>query len=93
LLRPRGALFLSLLESTTHPDYELDDWGAPGNRAHFTCYSKSEIQDLLKAAGFRQIEFSIVPSNVYESMPRLLERGVHLYQVIATTPSQPTSGQ
>ena len=55
--------------------------------------SWSDFCDLLKAAGFRQIEFSIVPSNVYESMPRLLERGVHLYQVIATTPSQPTSGQ
>ncbi len=82
LLVPGGILFLSLIRSTMVAEYVVPDWGGiPNNPAFFSCYGKDELKERLERAGLGEIEFFDVSSPFYESMPRLVERGVHLYQV------------
>lgn len=84
LLAPGGVLFLSLARSTRVAGYVLPDWGGvPGNEVLFTCYGEEEITALLEQAGLGSIERFRLSAPVYERMPRLIEREVSLYQVLA----------
>jgi 2-polyprenyl-3-methyl-5-hydroxy-6-metoxy-1,4-benzoquinol methylase len=84
LLKSRGVLFLSLLESSKYSEYIIENWGGRDNNpVLFTCYSHAEITSLLKEAGFKKIEVHQVASELYETLPRLVERGVKHYQVLA----------
>lgn len=84
LLKPGGVLFLGLIKSTKLDEYIIPDWGGvENNPVLFTCYGESEIEARLREAGFDHVEFYYTPSPLYENMPRLVERGVSMYQVIA----------
>jgi hypothetical protein len=84
LLKPEGVLFLGLIKSTKLDEYVIPDWGGlEDNPMLFTCYEESDIEARLHEAGFGHVEFHYTPSPVYETMPRLVERGVRTYQVIA----------
>jgi SAM-dependent methyltransferase len=86
LLKPRGILFLGLIKSTKLDEYVIPDWGGlEDNPVLFTCYNESEIEACLNEAGFDNVEFHYTASPVYETMPRLVERRVTAYQVIART--------
>lgn len=86
LLNIKGVLFLMIIESNKVSEYCIDNWGGvPNNKVLFTCYSQSEISKLLADAGFTKIEihFSAAKSKKYEDIPRLTERGVIGYEVLA----------
>lgn len=84
LLVPGGVLFLSLIESDRLEDYVIDDWGGvPDNPLLFTCMSPAEIAARLERAGFSASESLRIPSRVYDTLPRLVERGVRMHQVLA----------
>lgn len=84
LLKHEGALFLSLIVSSKLKEYIIEDWGGKeGNEMLFTCYKPKEIERLLKIAGFKNIQFYEIKSELYESLPRLVERGVSHFQVLA----------
>lgn len=84
LLRKDGVLFLSLIKSFKHAEYIIEDWGGEkGNQMLFTCYDPAIIENLLKVAGFKNIQIHEIKSALYENMPRLIERGVSHYQVLA----------
>jgi hypothetical protein len=75
---------MSLIGSARVSEYVIEDWcGLEDNPVLFTCYSQDEIDDLLARAGFVERNFLRVTSAVYEQMPRLVERGVRIYQVLA----------
>lgn len=84
LLKSRGVLFLSLIESSKYSEYIIEDWGGrENNPVLFTCYSHEEISTRLKEAGFKSVEIHHVASELYENLPRLVERGVKHYQILA----------
>ncbi len=84
LLKRRGMLFLSLIESNKFPEYVIENWGGQENNpVLFTCYSPEEITRELKDAGFVEVEIHRVESELYANLPRLVERGVKHYQVLA----------
>lgn len=84
LLRPAGVLFFDLVSSSKHREYVIEDWGSVAeNPVLFTCYGEAEIEAHLREAGFRDIEIFHTHSRLYEELPRLVERGVKLYQVAA----------
>lgn len=84
LLVPGGLLFLALIRSAKHREYVIDDWGGvAGNPALFTCWDPGEIAALLGETGFGEVEELGVRSELYERLPRLVERGVSLFQVVA----------
>ncbi|MCM2281332.1 MAG: methyltransferase domain-containing protein [Bdellovibrionaceae bacterium] len=86
LLRHPGVLFMSLIRSSKVAEYSIEDWGGrPNNPLLFTCYQPAEIEALLRAAHFKRIEFQEIRSKLYEELPRLTERGVSHYQVMAFT--------
>lgn len=84
LLKPKGVLFLSLLESDKFPEYTIENWGGKDNNpVLFTCYSPDEITSELKDVGFGKVEIHRVHSDLYANLPRLVERGVKHYQLLA----------
>lgn len=84
LLRDDGVLFMSLIKSSKVSEYVIEDWaGRSNNPVLFTCYNEDEIKSALSDVGFREIEFFEVKSELYENIPRLVERGVTQYQVLA----------
>lgn len=84
VLKKGGVLFLSLLKSTKFDEYIIEDWGGkPGNSVLFTCYQPEVITQMLLNAGFRDVQIHEVRSKLYEELPRLVERGVSHFQVIA----------
>lgn len=84
LLKNQGLLFLSLIESTKFPEYIIENWGGQENNpVLFTCYSPEKMALLLKQVGFQKVEVHRIDSELYRSMPRLVERGVSHYQVLA----------
>lgn len=84
LLEINGVLYLTLIKSEIHDEYYIENWGGKeGNRVLFTCYSEDEFKDLLNQAGFSSIEFSIIKSELYEKLPRLVERKVKTYHITA----------
>ncbi len=85
LLRPDGVLFLGLLRSRKVREYVIENWGGqPDNPMLFTCYDPEEIKKLLLEAGFARVDAHPFPSSkIYETMPRLLERGVSGYLILA----------
>lgn len=84
LLKEDGVLFLSLIRSSKVTEYIIEDWGGkPGNSVLFTCYQSEEISQLLNDAGFRYIKIYEIGSKLYEELPRLVERGVTHFQVVA----------
>jgi len=84
LLRSSGVLFMALIKSSKVPEYVIQDLGGrPNNPLLFTCYQFDEIEKLLKNAGFRTVKFHEVESPLYKNMPRLVERGVSQYQLLA----------
>ena len=90
VLRPGGLLFLSLIRSTQVDGYTIDDWGGePENPVRFTCHEPSAITQLLHDAGFRDVECGRTPSVIYDDLPRLRERGVRTYHVLARARSDP----
>jgi 2-polyprenyl-3-methyl-5-hydroxy-6-metoxy-1,4-benzoquinol methylase len=85
LLRPQGILFLSMIDSNKVRDYVVQDWGGrENNPVLFTCYAKEEAERILRSVGFTGVEFHAIRSELYEKLPRLVERGVTGYQVVAT---------
>jgi SAM-dependent methyltransferase len=87
-LRPGGLLYLGLIESTQVDEYEVEGFGDPDVKMPFVCWSPEELSGLLEEAGFAEVEILRVPSLLYESLPRLLERGVRAYQVAARRPTR-----
>lgn len=86
LLKQPGVLFMSLIRSSKFTEYVVEDWGGqPNNPLLFTCYEPSEIEDMLKNSGFSKIEIHQIGSKLYENLPRLVERGVSHYQILAFT--------
>ena len=84
LLKHEGVLFLSLLQSSKLKEYIIEDWGGkPGNSVLFTCYQPEDMTRMLKETGFKNVQIHEVRSKLYEELPRLVERGVTHYQVIA----------
>ena len=84
LLKPGGILFLSLIKSSKVDEYVIPNWGGvENNPALFTCYDETDIEQRLKDIGFDHVEFHYVESEVYKNLPRLVERGVTDYQMIA----------
>ena len=86
LLAPGGVLCLQLIHSTKGiTEYTIDSWaGDPQCSMLFTCYDPPDIQQRLAAAGFIHSECQPMPaSEVYDNMPRLVERGVKGYLVFA----------
>ena len=84
VLAPGGALSLGLITSDQVRDYVIDDWGGvPNNPVRFVCWGPDELGDLLRRTGFGGVEHRPVLSPVYEQEPRLVSRGVRLYQVTA----------
>jgi hypothetical protein len=75
-------------------DYVIDDWGGvEGNPLRFVCYEAEEMDALLLGAGFARTERFEVTSPVYARMPRLVERGVEAWQVVAHAPESPRPGE
>ena len=71
-------------KSSKVSEYIIEDWaGRANNPLLFTCYSHNEMKNLLSAAGFQKADFFEVKSRFYESIPRLVERGVTQYQIVA----------
>jgi 2-polyprenyl-3-methyl-5-hydroxy-6-metoxy-1,4-benzoquinol methylase len=84
LLVPGGILFLGMIKSTKVNEYIIPNWcGMDNNPVLFTCYDEAEIESRLKKVGFEHVEFHTISSEVYEKLPRLIERGVSMYKVIA----------
>ena len=84
LLRQGGVLFLSMIRSEKHRDYIIEDWGGEvDNPMLFTCWEEEALEDVLRSAGFQEVQFHHFSSPYYEKMPRLLERAVSAYQVLA----------
>jgi len=84
LLESKGILYLTLIKSEIHDEYYIDNWGGKeGNKVLFTCYSEDEFKNLLNQADFNNIEFSTIKSELYETLPRLVERKVQTYHVTA----------
>lgn len=87
LLVPGGVLLLTLIRSDRVREYVIDDWGGrAGATVLFTCWDEDEIRRGLGEAGLTDIEVHRVPSELYDSLPRLVERGVRQYQVTARRP-------
>jgi 2-polyprenyl-3-methyl-5-hydroxy-6-metoxy-1,4-benzoquinol methylase len=84
LLKKEGVLFMTLIDSSIHREYVIPNWGNQENNPMlFTCWRQDEIELLLKSAGFGKIEFHNIGSALYENLPRLVERGVTNYQILA----------
>jgi 2-polyprenyl-3-methyl-5-hydroxy-6-metoxy-1,4-benzoquinol methylase len=84
LLKGHGVLFLSVIESKKYPEYIIDNWGGvENNPVLFTCYTPEELTQLLKLVGFKRVEIHRIDSELYKNLPRLVERGVNHYQVLA----------
>jgi SAM-dependent methyltransferase len=77
ILRQHGVLYLTLISSSKYTEYTLSNWGGlKGNSALFTCYSEFEMLDLMQQTGFVDLNVFHIPSKLYDSLPRLVERGV-----------------
>jgi SAM-dependent methyltransferase len=78
LLVPGGTICLSLIGSSKGiRDYRIDNWaGDPDCSMGFTCYEHDEARALFEAAGYTAIEVLPNPPSVYDTLPRLVERGV-----------------
>ncbi len=86
LLKDQGVLFMSLIQSAKTSEYVIEDWGGhKNNPLLFTCYRPNEIELLLKNAGFKRVDIHHITSPLYENLPRLVERGVSQYQILAFT--------
>lgn len=86
LLKHPGVLFMSLIQSPKLSEYVIEDWGGrKDNPLLFTCYRPDEIKKLLGGAGFGKVEVHNIGSQVYENLPRLVEREVTHYQILAFT--------
>lgn len=84
LLRHNGILFMSLIQSSKHSEYIIEDWaGLADNPLLFTCHTHREIENLLLEVGFTKVQFFEFKTELYEKLPRLVERGVTQYQVLA----------
>ncbi|HJN76609.1 MAG TPA: class I SAM-dependent methyltransferase [Myxococcota bacterium] len=84
LLVPGGLLSLMMIDSTQGiREYTIEDW-IDGGPMLFTCHDPEELETDLAAAGYGEISCHRVQSDLYESMPRLLERGIRSYQLFAT---------
>ena len=84
LLAPGGVLCLQLIQSSKGiAEYTIDSWaGDPQCSMLFTCYDQGDIQLRLQNAGFHRSECVAMPaSEVYDKMPRLVERGITGYLV------------
>jgi SAM-dependent methyltransferase len=93
LLAPGGVLFLALVRATLHREYVIEDWGGvPGNAALFTCWEPDELAALLGECGFGEVEELGVRSELYERLPRLVERGASLFQIVARRGGPGTRG-
>jgi len=89
LLVPGGAICLSLIASSKGlRDYRIDNWaGDPACSMGFTCYEHEEARALFEAAGYAAIEAIRNPPSLYDTLPRLVERGVHGFLVFAQRPA------
>ena len=86
LLAPGGVLCLQLIQSSRGVmEYSITSWaGDPQCEMLFTCYDRGDIQQRLAKAGFCRGECVALPaSEVYDKMPRLVERGITGYLVFA----------
>ena len=86
LLVPSGVLCLQLIQSSKGvAEYTIDSWaGDPQCSMLFTCYEQEDIRQRLEKAGFQRTECVPMPaSEVYDNMPRLVERGISGYLVFA----------
>tara|TARA_R110002072_G_scaffold155182_1_gene305557 strand:+ start:478 stop:1113 length:636 start_codon:yes stop_codon:yes gene_type:complete len=89
LLVPGGAICLSLIGSSKGlRDYRIENWaGDPECSMGFTCYEQEEAQALFEASGYDAIEVIRNPPSLYDTLPRLVERGVHGFLVFARRPT------
>jgi len=86
LLAPGGVLCLQLIQSSCGiAEYTIDSWaGDPLCSMLFTCYDQEDFQLRLQHAGFQRTECLPMPaSEVYDKIPRLVERGISGYLVFA----------
>ena len=85
LLVPGGLLGLQLIESSRGiEEYTLEGWaGDPACSMLFTCWTRAAIEAQLIAAGYGEVEHVPLPPSVYDTLPRLVERGISGYQVFA----------
>ena len=89
LLLPGGLLCLTLIKSSKGVrEYAIDGWvGDPETSMLFTCYDEAEATKLAEQAGLEQVELLPVESDVYAQIPRLVERGIESYQLLARRPN------
>ena len=88
LLAPGGLLALTLIASSQGiRDYAIEGWaGDPECRMGFTCYEEDEARELLRGAGYEGIEVMPMPPSIYDTLPRLVERGVYGLLTFARRP-------
>lgn len=88
LLVPGGVLCLSLLASSKGlRNYRIENWaGDPDCSMGFTCYREEEIEELLIEVGYEGIEVMKTPPSIYDTLPRLVERGVYGLLTFARRP-------
>lgn len=86
LLAPDGLLCLQLIRSTKGiEEYSVNLWGDEGGSLIlFSCYDEQEIERRLHRAGFAEVEIVPLPnSDLYDNLPRLIERGIRSYLAFA----------
>lgn len=77
-----GVLYLVLIRSDKVRSYVLDEWvGETEVPLLFTCYDPPEFASLMKEAGFEGVAWNALESEVYDHLPRLVSRGVRLYEI------------
>lgn len=88
LLVPGGTICLSLISSSKGiREYRIEEWaGDPECSMGFTCYEHEEARALFESAGYTAIEVLPTPPSVYDTLPRLVERGVKGFLVFAQRP-------
>jgi ubiquinone/menaquinone biosynthesis C-methylase UbiE len=86
MIKEESVLFMSLIQSNKVSEYTIEDWGGiKDNPLLFTCYQPKEIEQLLLDSGFQKVEIHHITSPLYENLPRLVEREVSQYQILAYT--------
>jgi SAM-dependent methyltransferase/GNAT superfamily N-acetyltransferase len=92
-LAPHGVLFLALISSSKTRQYTQENWGGEGNHVEFYCYDPAEMQELLEAAGYHDVEILELewspdsPYRVGRAAERVKERGTAPFQVVARRPA------
>jgi ubiquinone/menaquinone biosynthesis C-methylase UbiE len=82
VLKKGGMALVGLIHSDRMAQYTLQDWGGvKGNAMTFYCHPPQRAAELFKALGFARVEHLEISSTVYDSLPRLVKRGVRQYQL------------